>query len=85
MRFNKDKCSLLHLRRKNYEHQCRLGADLLERSSSEKDLGVPVVNRLVMNQQCAFVAKKASGILGCVKRGMASRLRVVILPPLLPW
>jgi len=32
-------------------HQYRLGADLLERSSAEKDLRVLVANRLSMSQQ----------------------------------
>jgi len=32
-------------------YQYRLGADLLERSSVEKDLGVLVVNKLSMSQQ----------------------------------
>ena len=59
----------------------KLGADLLERSSAGKDLGVLVSNTLAMSQQCALVvAKKASGILGCIKKSVASRLRDVILP-----
>ncbi|PKU48623.1 hypothetical protein llap_1075 [Limosa lapponica baueri] len=33
-----------------------------------------------MRQQYALVAKKANGLLGCVKKSMASRLREVILP-----
>ena len=36
--------------------------------------------KLDMNQQCALTAQKASHILGCIKRSMASRLRDVALP-----
>lgn len=44
-------------------HQYRLGADLLERSSAEEDLGVLVDKRLTMRQLCALVSQKASDIL----------------------
>ena len=57
MRWNKDKFTVLSLGRNNHMHQYRLGADLLERSSTEKDLGVLVKNRLAMSQQCALAAK----------------------------
>ena len=62
------------------EHQYKLGVHLLESSSAERDLGVLVDDRLTMRQQCALAAKKANGILGCIKKSVASRTREVLLP-----
>jgi len=80
MKFNKDKCRLLHLGRNNPTHPYRLGADLLQSCSAERILGVMVDDNLTMSQQCALVAKKVNGILGCIKKSVASRSREVLLP-----
>ncbi|PKU37933.1 rna-directed dna polymerase from mobile element jockey-like [Limosa lapponica baueri] len=66
MTFKKGKCRVLHLGRKIAIHQYRLGMDLLESSSEEKGLRV--------------LAKRASGIVGCIGKSVASRTREVILP-----
>lgn len=55
--------------------QYRIRDDLLERSSVEKDSGVLVDDRLAVSHQCVVVASEATGILGCIKKSMARRLR----------
>jgi len=58
---------------------CRLVADVLRRSSAQKDLDVLVANRLAVNQPCTLVAKKMNTMLGDIKNSMASRSKDMIL------
>lgn len=67
MEFNKKNHKVLNLRRNNPK-QYILEATQLDSSLAVKDLGVLVDTKLNMSQQHAFVTKKASGILGCIRQ-----------------
>ena len=76
MKYSKGKHRDLYLGKNNPRCQYRLGTDLLESSVGKRDLEVLVDSRVTISQHC----KKANGILGCVRRGVVSRSKEVLLP-----
>ncbi|KAK4816018.1 hypothetical protein QYF61_011008 [Mycteria americana] len=74
MKFNKNKCWILHLGQGNPGY-------MLESSPVERDLEVWVDGKLDMSQRCALAAKRANSVLGCIKHSIANWSREVIAPP----
>ncbi|PKU47892.1 rna-directed dna polymerase from mobile element jockey-like [Limosa lapponica baueri] len=70
MKFTKDKCKVLHLKKHNPGVQRSLGSTWLGSSSVERELGVLVDNKLNMSEQCAAVAKKANS---CISKGIRDK------------
>ncbi|GAB0179609.1 hypothetical protein GRJ2_000426200 [Grus japonensis] len=78
MKFNKGKCAILSLGRNNSTHQYILHAKELERSFAEKYVGVLLDTKLTVGHQCVLGAK-ANSFLGFIRKGIASRMRDIIL------
>ncbi|CAM4707266.1 unnamed protein product [Lepidochelys kempii] len=80
MKFNSEKCKVMHLGINNKNFSYKLGTHQLEVTEEEKDLGVLVDNRMTMSRQCDMALKKANAVLGCIRRGISSRDKEVLVP-----
>jgi len=63
MKLNEEKGKVLPLIRNNLRDLYTMGANLLESSFTEKDLGVLMDSKLTVSQQYTLTAKKVNSIL----------------------
>ncbi|CAM4321681.1 unnamed protein product [Lepidochelys kempii] len=80
MKFNSEKCKVMHLGINNKNFSYKLGTHQLEVTEEEKDLGVLVDHRMTMSCQCDMAVKKANVVLGCIRRGISRRDKEVLVP-----
>ncbi|CAM5155546.1 unnamed protein product [Natator depressus] len=80
MKFNSEKCKVMHLGINNKNFSYKLGMHQLEVTEEEKDLGVLVDHRMTMSHQCHIAVKKANAVLGCIRRGISNRDKDVLIP-----
>ncbi|CAM5122864.1 unnamed protein product [Eretmochelys imbricata] len=80
MKFNTQKCKVMHLGINNKNFCYKLGTHQLEVTEEEKDLRVLVDHRMTMSHQCDMAVKKANAVLGCIRRGISSRDKEVLVP-----
>ena len=79
MKFNEDKCKVVHFGRNNKKYDYTMNGIKLDKSEAEPDLGVKIHSSLKPSKHCQEVAKKASGILGNMSRAFHYRDRNIFL------
>ena len=80
MRFNIDKCRVMHVGAKNPNYVYKLMGSELSATNQERDLGVLVDSSMKMSTQCAAAVKKANSMLGIIRKGIENKSASVILP-----
>lgn len=63
----------MHLGRNNPVVQYRLGGATIWKAAFQKKALCDLLDRVTVSQQCSLMAKKAEGVLGCVRKSVASR------------
>jgi hypothetical protein len=79
MRFNVQKCKVMHLGRSNINGEYSIAGSKLAVTSEEKDLGVLITDNLKPAAQCAKAAKTAQFVLGQITRAFRYRDRNVFM------
>ena len=78
LKFNKDKCKVMHVGLNNKKHNYELQGENLAKVEEEKDLGVIVKSDLKSGMQCLAASRKANTILGFIARNFQCKNPEVI-------
>src|SRR6218665_2112943 len=73
MLFNLEKCSVMHMGKRNQELSFEMGGKVFKVSEKERDLGVIMHRSAKPSRQCAEASKKANSTLGMIRRTIVTR------------
>uniref|UniRef100_A0A3B3RVY9 Reverse transcriptase domain-containing protein n=1 Tax=Paramormyrops kingsleyae TaxID=1676925 RepID=A0A3B3RVY9_9TELE len=79
MKFNIDKCKVLHVGSRNIKYRYFMGPTEIKVADYEKDLGVYVDASMSHSRQCGEAIKKANRMLGYISRCVEFKSREVML------
>ena len=79
MKFNVDKCKIMHIGKTNIRQNYSLNNQVLGAIDEEKDLGVIITVNLKPSRQCLEAYKKAIRILGVIYRTIKFRNRKILV------
>ncbi len=73
MKFNIDKCAVLHFGKKNLNYEYKLSQKAIRKSSAERDLGVIISGTGKFHEHVSATVAKANRMVGLVKRSFRTR------------
>lgn len=79
MKFNLDKCKVMHIGSRNSKAEYLIGGKKLDTITEEKDLGVIISSNFKVANQCRKAANKGNQILGLINRAISCKGKRVIL------
>ncbi|CAM5148917.1 unnamed protein product [Eretmochelys imbricata] len=79
MKFNVDKCKVMHIGKNNPNYTYNMMGPNLATTNQEKDLGVIVDSSLKTSTQRTAAVQKANGMLGIIKKGIENKMENILL------
>ena len=77
MKFNVDKCSVMHIGTRNIQYTYKMNGQVLQQVDAQSYLGVVIRRDLKASDQCAKAYAKASRVLGMIGRNIRYKSREV--------
>jgi ribonuclease P/MRP protein subunit RPP40 len=78
MKFNTEKCSVIHLGKNNAQNKYKLGNAVLTSSDKERDLGIIVDKTMKFSEHINSVVGSANSILGMISRNITCKNKNIV-------